>query len=470
MSRFLKIGLFVVITGSLSVFYIMQTVDAIDTEDTILIHAYLEDASGLNPDSRVRLAGVNVGRVHSITLEEGKAKVTMELISDTPVYQDSKIIKQMDSLLGNSVISIEPGSMHAGTLPPGGVIRQVESDTVMNRAFSTTERVAAEMEALLQEFRLFLNEGGYAGFEEVLTSARDTVTLTGDLVEQNMLILRSAMYDIAEVAERINLYSDRESQNLSSILEHTASLTRRLDIIAAENDRELSQAIEEIRRSAEAMTAVLESSRAVAEKIERGEGNLGKLVNDEELYQRVMRVSEDVESFVDSSIGMDIELGFQANYLMQSGGVENRAEVRLIPGGKDKEYRFAVTVPPGTGSSGGEDLLVSAQLARQYGAFTLHGGLIESSGGFGLEFQPLKQFAISGQSYRLGRSTGPSLDAAGTLYPVFDPGSNNPFRWLYVSAGMRDILVETERDYYLSLGLRLLDNDLKGIIQFVPTP
>lgn len=471
MSRLLKIGLFVAVTGTFSVLYIMQTVEAIDAEETVLIHAYLDDASGLLPDSRVRLSGVNVGRVRSIVLEEGRAKVTMEIDAEIPIYQNSKVIKQMDSLLGNSVITIDPGTMDAGTIPPDGTVRNVMSETVMNRAFSTTERVASELELLLVEFRAFMNEGGYSQMEDMLEAARSTVDVTGALVEQNLVLMRSAMEDIAELAERVNLESDREIENISEILEHTARLTARLDRMAEENDRELSLAVQEMRRSAETLTAVLESTRGVAEKIERGEGNIGRLVNDDELYERVIRISEDVEGYVDSTIGLGVQVGFQADYLSASAGVENRAEVRLIPQDRGKDYRLGVTIPPG-GDGGGEsgDMRVSAQLTRSYGPVTLRGGIIESSGGLGLDLQPVKSFELSTQVYRLGREAGPALDAGGTIYPFFDPASDNPLRWLYLTGGVRDILAGAGMEYHFGLGLRLFDNDLKGIIQYVPAP
>ncbi len=471
MSRLLKIGLFVAITGTFSVLYIMQTVEAIDAEETVLINAYLDDASGLLPDSRVRLSGVDVGRVKSIVLENGRAKVTMEIDASITMYQDSRVIKKMDSLLGNSVITLDPGNMSSGTIPENGVVRNVESETVMNRAFATTERVAAELELLLSEYRDFMNGGGYAQIEEILATAQRSVDVTGDLVEQNLLLMREAMGDIADVAERINLQSDRETENISAILEHTAQLTGRLDRMLAENDRELNLALIEMRRSAETLTAVLESTRGVTEKIERGEGNLGRLINDDELYERVVRISEDVEGYIDSTVGMNVQLGFQANYLGRASGVENRAEVRLIPGNKAKDYRLGVTIPPGSESPAGSgDMFISAQLARTYGMMTLRGGLIDSSGGLGVDLQPLKQVELSSQIYRLGRDTGPSLDAGGTLYPFFDPESDNPLRWLYITGGVRDVLVDAQRDYHLGLGLRLLDNDLKGIIQYVPSP
>ena len=45
MNRFVKIGLFVLVTGAGSAFYVMQTADKIDAPDTYRLKAYIEDAS-----------------------------------------------------------------------------------------------------------------------------------------------------------------------------------------------------------------------------------------------------------------------------------------------------------------------------------------------------------------------------------------------------------------------------------------
>ncbi|WP_020612555.1 MlaD family protein [Sediminispirochaeta bajacaliforniensis] len=470
MSRLLKIGLFVAITGTVSIVYIMQTVEAIDADETKLIHAYMDDASGLLPESLVRLSGVNIGKVTKIVLEDGKAKVTMEVNAEVPIYQDARVVKKMDSILGNSIVSIVPGNMNTGIIPPNGVVRYVESSTVMNKAFESTQKVAEELEQLLAEFRTFMNNSGYSEMNDILVSAKSTVAVTGDLVQQNLLILRSAMTDIAAVAERINSQSEAESDDISAILDHTARLTERLDTMLAENDRNLERAVAEMRKSAETLTAVLESTRSIARKIDDGEGNLGKLVNDEELYHRIVGITENVEGFVDSTVGMNVELGLQGDYMVQASGMETRAELRLIPGEKPKEYWVGVTVPPGSDDYSDADVNISAELVRRYGPLAIRGGIIESSGGIGFDLRPLRQVELSTQMYRLGRDAGPVMDASGTFYPFFDPTSENPLRWLYMTAGVRDFVIQDDFDYHFGVGLRFFDNDLKGIIQYVPSP
>mgnify|MGYP007060763253 FL=1 len=44
---------------------------------------------------------------------------------------------------------------------------------------------------------------------------------------------------------------------------------------------------------------------------------------------------------------------------------------------------------------------------------------------------------------------------------------SNPLNWIYLSGGA-DNLLSDRRDYFLGLGLRFTDNDLKGIAGYIP--
>jgi len=64
------------------------------------VFARMADASGIAQRSQVRIAGIAVGSIDSIKLEEGRARIDMRIKSDVPIYEDATVIKSSSSLLG----------------------------------------------------------------------------------------------------------------------------------------------------------------------------------------------------------------------------------------------------------------------------------------------------------------------------------------------------------------------------------
>jgi phospholipid/cholesterol/gamma-HCH transport system substrate-binding protein len=495
MNRYVKIGLFVLITGSGSIFYVMQTADTIDAPDTYELQAYIEDASGLRPGTQIWVSGVAVGRIQDIALDRGQALLMMELSTEVPVYRDAVIRKQTQSLLGNAIVALEPGTPSAIPVSHGGLVPNVVATTSMERAFNSAEQVAAEMETFMAGLNSFMTEkGGYSTLEEILTLSRDTVATTNRLVESNMLLLQESLESIAAITARLEANSGQDLREISAILAHTASITERIDRILADQDTQVNDSVASLRESIDYLNASLSNVAAITSRVEQGEGSLGKLINDEKLYERIDRVAKNVDEFVDSTMGMELQVGFSSEYLTLGQTTRNTAELRLVPRDKNKYYSFGlVSTPDGTlsetetrvrqdtnsdgtidsdtttfESERSDQLKFSAQLARSFGPLTIRGGVIENSAGFGLGLKPTKQVALSSELFSFTGDV-PYLRGYGTFFPVFDPSSANPLNWLYLTGGVDNALSD-ERDYFLGLGLRLTDNDLKGVLPFVPSP
>ncbi len=497
MTRLVKIGLFVLITGSGSIFYIMQTAETINAPDTYKVKAYIEDASGLMKGTRVWVSGVTVGRIRKVSLERGKALLIMEISSEVPVYRNAVLKKRSQSMLGNAVVALDPGTPQAVPIKEGEEIPQVISSTEMDRAFSAAEKVATEIDKFMQDLNAFMSEGGgYNSVESILSSAQDTVDTTNRMVEENLKLLSESLKNISEITARLNTSSKQDVRELSAILSSTARITERIDRILEEQDDDIAASADALKESIDRLNNSLASIEEITGKIEKGEGNIGRLIQDEEIFNRVDRVTKNVDEFIDTATGMEVQLGFKSEYLALQGATKNHAEVRLVPDSKPKYYSLGVTGAPeglekktktktkvDTGSDGSIDsrettyekersggLKLNAQIARTYGPITIRGGIIESSAGVGFGYKPARQLQLSTELFEFNQADAPYLRGYGTLYPVYDPESNNPLNWLYLTGGVDNALKGDERDYFFGLGLRLTDNDLRAIMPFVPTP
>jgi phospholipid/cholesterol/gamma-HCH transport system substrate-binding protein len=62
---------------------------------------YIDDASGLVKNSGVRMAGINVGIIKEIKLENGQARIEMVLEGATPVTKSARIEIRPNGILGD---------------------------------------------------------------------------------------------------------------------------------------------------------------------------------------------------------------------------------------------------------------------------------------------------------------------------------------------------------------------------------
>jgi phospholipid/cholesterol/gamma-HCH transport system substrate-binding protein len=74
------------------------------------LHATFDQIGGLKPRAPVSIAGVTVGQVHDITLDDRlRARVTLEVEKDLALPVDSSAAIQTQGLLGDQYVALEPG-------------------------------------------------------------------------------------------------------------------------------------------------------------------------------------------------------------------------------------------------------------------------------------------------------------------------------------------------------------------------
>src|SRR3954463_384397 len=97
------------------------------------LHATFQNATTLKPDSPVRIAGVNVGKVSSVAPKGNVAEATFD-ISDAglPIHKDATItIRPRLFLEGNFFLDLHPGSPSAPDLSSGQTIPVTQTATAV---------------------------------------------------------------------------------------------------------------------------------------------------------------------------------------------------------------------------------------------------------------------------------------------------------------------------------------------------
>ncbi len=109
-------------------------------DDSYLLDARFSSASGVNPGSRIEIAGVRVGTVKDVVLNEDFfAIVTLELPKTLVLDDDTIASVKTAGLIGDRYIDLSPGGS-GFPLEPGDVIVDTES--------------ALDIESLISRFAL----------------------------------------------------------------------------------------------------------------------------------------------------------------------------------------------------------------------------------------------------------------------------------------------------------------------------
>ena len=94
-------------------------------EESYEIYAIFSDIGGLKVGSSVRIAGVNIGRVKAITMEDYEAKVVLLLPKNVDIQEDAIASIKTKGMIGEKYVQISPGGSEE-IIPAGGRIRETE--------------------------------------------------------------------------------------------------------------------------------------------------------------------------------------------------------------------------------------------------------------------------------------------------------------------------------------------------------
>lgn len=90
------------------------------------VQASFSNGSGLRRGTPVVIAGVEIGRVESVTLEDYEAKVHLLIQQGVVLQSDTIASIKTKGLIGEKYIELTPGASER-IVPSGGVIRETQS-------------------------------------------------------------------------------------------------------------------------------------------------------------------------------------------------------------------------------------------------------------------------------------------------------------------------------------------------------
>jgi phospholipid/cholesterol/gamma-HCH transport system substrate-binding protein len=132
----LAVGLFI-IAGILCLGYLSVKLGKMEIlgERGYEIYGVFSNIGGLKVGSSVEIAGVNVGRVKSIVLNDYQARVVFNFPEGLTIQEDAIASIKTRGLIGEKYIEISPGGSER-VIKPGGRIRETQPAVDMEELIS----------------------------------------------------------------------------------------------------------------------------------------------------------------------------------------------------------------------------------------------------------------------------------------------------------------------------------------------
>lgn len=221
----------------------------------------LRNVGGLMQGDRVTVMGMGVGRVGKMSLQGEEVIVPLRIESDLRLPFDSIVRLRSSSLFGRKEMAIEPGQS-SEILKDGDYIAGVY-ESPLSALTSTVGPVGEDLMDVLTRLKLVLSQ-------------------------ETRVNIQGSLSDLRDFTQRLK----ENGETLDTLLVHLAQTSSGL------KGEDIEATLGSLREATENLAQVSSSLKEIAGRMEQGSGTLGKLSQDEALYENLKSLSQNLDSLV----------------------------------------------------------------------------------------------------------------------------------------------------------------------------
>ncbi|HAC16455.1 MAG TPA: MCE family protein [Bacteroidetes bacterium] len=284
----LKIGLTVVIAVFIGFIGFRVMKDMPVFRQGTVIYANYDRADGLSVGTPVTLRGIKIGSVQSLTLlVSDSVKVTLNINLNDGLPEGSIAYVRSIDLLGSKGIEIERGKStvlieHEGEIE--GVYEIGFMGELAAQGSQLTENVTESSDRinlLLTELQSIMQEGGKENINQTLGNMNSATGQIDALLKETNDDLKQSIESLRKSMDNLEGLTADEEGNIKSMIANLEATSTELDVIA-KNLNSITGDLSQIMR-----------------KINEGEGSLGLMVNDPNLYRNLDSLTVNMNLFME---------------------------------------------------------------------------------------------------------------------------------------------------------------------------
>ncbi len=490
----LKVGIFTVISIVGLTFVSKEVSEEVpEDQNTLMYYVLFDDASGLTEKTKVVIAGIRIGQISKIELAGHQAKVWIK--STLTLKSDTQIAKKQASLLGEAFLQIIPG--YQGTdIPNLGQIQYLLKEASTDDLLREMQGIMTDVKKITESLKNVLaGENGEQRLAGILENINKIVVDMNKTVSTIAPKIDKVVSNTVEITENARGFSKGFKQKADNILDNATvisqdarKITENIKNVVQEQGSSAPEsfktALNTLKTSINKLDHTLDHTRSIAEKIDSGKGTVGQLINNDRLVNSLSDFVDDTSKFVQRITRLQFIVAMRSEYYLQQAVSKNYFELKIQPR-KDKYYLMQLIDSPGgkvtivdksyniddngqkkqysqTEKKTEDRFLLTLQFAKRFDFVTFRGGILESYGAVGVDFDFFNdKLNVYTDLYQFQANRNPRLRMRAT-YEFFEH--------LYITAGIDEVLNSKETDSFIGAGIRFTDNDLQGILATAPVP
>jgi phospholipid/cholesterol/gamma-HCH transport system substrate-binding protein len=284
-----KVGI-VVLAGIVLLFYMSFMIGKFGslTEGagySVVVH--FKNIAGLDTKSPVEIAGVQVGKVKSISLDGTVAKTTLLIKDSVKIPVDSGIAIKSFGILGDKYIDISAGKSSVDA-KSGDELKNVVTYADYDQIFQNVSVAAKNIGDTMEQFKGIVSEKDKQNLRATIDNMETASGQFKDMLAQNRGNVNRIVTNAAEASRKLGPMTDKAEATLTQINTLVG------DVEAGKGTLGKLVKDDSLYNDTKDVVATLKS---VSSDIEEGKGTLGKLVKDDSLYVEAQETMKNVNQF-----------------------------------------------------------------------------------------------------------------------------------------------------------------------------
>lgn len=464
MSSEAKVGIFVFV-GVVMLFLMSTQVNKFssNSKDSYEVFASLGSAQGLERYAKVKLNGVEIGFVDNIALDSNaKPKIALKIYSNFDIPKDSSIALVSENFLGGKYIEIYP-SRDGVALKSGDVLDKELTFASFDKTSDTINSAALEFRSFVKEARDVLDSDTREYIKESFKNLNAITENLNTIITENRDGIKSSIDEIKEMALALKGAGDRFATSADTINERLPKIVENIDFILEENRAPINSAIVSADELFVEGRDVIRENR---EPLKKSIDSVGTF------FEKGSDIVDRFDGYLESIAQSEIELSLRSEFLPSADNTKAYFSLNYRPNPTRYYMLDLVSSKDFTIYDDGDNLkeptrrdkqksLVSVQMGKRYGDVLLRGGIIESSGGVGIDYFGLSEDlklsfeAFDFESRNDHRGDNPHLKTY-IRYTLF--------KHIDTYFGFDNFLNSKSSSVFGGVGVRFVDDDMKTLI------